>query len=220
MLRVVCLVFNPFGENTYIVFEQDSRQAFIIDPGCSTPQEESQLAMEVARLRLTPVAVVNTHCHLDHVLGNAFATQHWKVPLWCHKDDLFLLEGLPQQAMIWGVRTTPSPRPARYLEDGDIIQLGGSALQVIHSPGHSPGHIVLFALRERFLICGDVLFAGSIGRTDLPGGNYTRLMQSIERLLELGDDVRIYPGHGPETTLGTERHTNPFVVEWLAGKRP
>lgn len=220
MLRVTSRVYNPFAENTYVVFDDHSKQALIVDPGCNSPEEESDLAMEVARLRLTPVAVVNTHCHMDHVFGNAFAVSHWKVPLWCHRSDLFLLERLPELAVVWGVNAKPSPRPSRFLEDGDEILLGSSKLRVIHAPGHSPGHIVLFAPEEKFLICGDVLFAGSIGRTDLPGGNYTQLMQSIEKLIRLGDEVRVYPGHGEPTTIGVERATNPFILEWLASRRP
>jgi len=195
---------TPFFENCFVI--RDGGEALIIDPGEATP--ELKASVEGYRVRM----VFNTHCHIDHSGGNAEMVKHTGAPLVCHEADLPLLRGLEQQGMMFGVPVTPSPDPERFVVEGDTVEVGGVKLHVLHTPGHAPGHVVLVG--EGFVIGGDVLFAGSIGRTDLPGGSYEQLMESIKtKLLPLPDDTVVYCGHGPTTTIGRERATNPFLAE-------
>jgi glyoxylase-like metal-dependent hydrolase (beta-lactamase superfamily II) len=212
MAEVVQLTFNPFEENTYLVYD-DTRQAVIIDPGCCNTLEQQQLIREIERLGLQPLRLINTHCHLDHVFGNHFVAEKYNLSLEIHSGEIPVLEFAPTAARLYGVPYPEiSPAPGNLLEDGDLITFGNTQLEVLLTPGHSPASLCFFCAESNFLIAGDVLFYGSIGRTDLPGGDYDTLIESIKtRLLHLGDEVVVYPGHGQATTIGFERRHNPFL---------
>ncbi len=212
MAEIVQLVFNDFSENTYLVYD-DTGECAIIDPGCHSPAERQELAAEIARRQLRPVRLLNTHCHLDHVFGNAFVANAYGLELEIHRDDLPILQAVPQVCALYGLpQPEPSPMPGRYLEEGVAVTFGHTRLQVLHTPGHSPGSVTFFCEADRFIICGDVLFYGSIGRTDFPGGHFDTLISSIKgKLFPLGDDVRVYSGHGTVTSIGFERAHNPFL---------
>lgn len=212
MAEIVQLVFNDFSENTYLVYD-DTGECVIIDPGCHSPAEREELAAEIARRQLHPVRLLNTHCHLDHVFGNAFVANAYGLELEIHRDDLPILQAVPQVCAMYGLpQPEPSPMPGRYLQEGESVTFGRTRLQVLHTPGHSPGSVTFFCEADRFVICGDVLFYGSIGRTDFPGGHFDTLIASIKgKLFPLGDDVRVYSGHGTATSIGFERVHNPFL---------
>jgi glyoxylase-like metal-dependent hydrolase (beta-lactamase superfamily II) len=202
-MEILCFEMTPFVENCYVV--RDNGEALIIDPGDVT--QELLDAIE----GYTVKTVVNTHCHCDHCGGNAAILKTTGAELICHKDELGVLRTLPQQGQMFGAHFDASPDPDRYVKEGDTVSVGNITFGVREAPGHSPGHIVLVG--DGFVISGDVLFAGSIGRTDLPGGSYPQLIDSIKtKLLTLPDDTVVYNGHGPETTIGVERRTNPFLV--------
>ena len=157
--------------------------------------------------------LVNTHCHIDHVLGNRFVFDSWGLTPVFHQQELPLLQTLPEQARMFGIKTTPSPEPARFIDEGDEISFGNTRLRVLFTPGHSPGSVSLYNEADKFVIAGDVLFHESIGRTDLPGGDYDTLENSIlTQLYTLDEEVKVWPGHGPETTIGHEKRSNPFVT--------
>lgn len=194
---------TPFFTNCFVV--KDAGEAIIIDPGEATPELRQSVADCTVKM------VFNTHCHCDHSGGNAEMVQLTGAPLVCHKDDLPLLQALPEQGRMFGVSFSPSPMPDRFVDHGDIVEVGAVRFEVRHAPGHSPGHVVL--VTDGVAIVGDVLFAGSIGRTDLPGGSMAQLIHSIKtQLLTLPDDTQVLSGHGPATTIGEERMSNPFLV--------
>ena len=194
---------TPFVENCYVLSEDG--EAIIIDAGDVTFELEEALA----GLRVT--MIVNTHGHCDHCGGNKRLVASTGGELACHRADWPLLSAIEQQGHMFGVSFPPSPKPQRWLEDGESLKVGATELRVIHVPGHSPGHIALVG--PGMVFCGDVLFAGSIGRTDLPGGDQEQLLASIkERLIPLGDETVVYPGHGPYTTMGAERISNPYIA--------
>ncbi len=202
-MNIHAFEMTPFCMNCFVL--EEAGEAIVVDPGEAT--QELIDCVEGLHVQM----VLNTHCHIDHVGGNGAMVALCKAPLVCHKDDLPMLEGLEMQAALFNLPAPSSPMPDRFVAEGDEIQLGNSTLKVLHTPGHSPGHIILVG--DGFIIGGDVLFAGSIGRTDLPGGDHTQLLQSIkEKLLPLPDETRVYCGHGPETTIGEERRHNPFLV--------
>lgn len=212
MLKVVSFVFNPFQENTYIIYDQ-TNDAIIIDPGCYEKDEKETLTNYISEHSLDVKLLLNTHCHIDHVLGNAFVKDKYKVKLLLHSIEEPYLRAVKTYAPNYGFYKYESTEPDDYLNEGDIISIGHQQLKVIFTPGHSPGHVALYHEESKSLIAGDVLFYNSIGRTDLPGGNYDTLIKSIhEKLFTLPDDVTVYPGHGPKTTIGFEKTTNPFCA--------
>ena len=212
MIRIRKFVFNPFQENTYILFD-DTKECIIIDPGCFENFEKEQLTDFVKENELNPVKLINTHCHIDHVLGNAFVAKKWNLNLEMHKADLSILLSVSNYAHLYGLEAYEiSPEPKRFLDEGDTITFGNSELNILFVPGHAPGHLAFVSHKQKFVIGGDVLFNGSIGRTDLPGGSFEILEKSIkEKMYKLDDDYTVYCGHGPETTIGQEKRTNPFV---------
>lgn len=212
MANVVTLTFNPFQENTYLLYD-DSKECVIFDPGCYTPEEKAELSDKIEGLGLHPVRLINTHCHLDHIFGNKFVSEKYHLPLEIHRGELPVLEAAPVAAMMFGVALPePSPKPGRFIEAGDTIRFGHTELEVLFTPGHSPASLTFYCKADKLLIAGDVLFYGSIGRTDLPGGDHATLIASIKNeLMVLDDDVVVYPGHGPKTTIGFERGHNPFL---------
>lgn len=197
---------GPFQENSFVISSESSADAFIIDPGEAEP-----ILQYVKENNLNVKAIINTHAHIDHVLGVADIKNRLNVPFYLHQDDEVLLNGLQQQAAMFGMNITEPPKIDTYLESGGSMQLDDTTLEIIYTPGHSPGSVSFFTGDEIF--SGDVLFEGSIGRTDLYGGSYDTLIASIrEKLLPLGDEVTVYPGHGSTTTIGKERRSNPFLV--------
>ena len=212
MVKVVSFTFNPFQENTYIVYD-GSRECIIFDPGCSNIAENTKLTDFIEQNSLHPVRLINTHCHLDHIFGNKFIAEKYGLSLEIHKGELPILTHAPQSAARFGVRIEPSPEPSRFIEDEDIITFGNNTeLKAILTPGHSPASLSFYCEAAKFIIAGDVLFHMSIGRTDLPGGDYNTLINSIKtKLLVLPDEVKVYPGHMQATTIGYERQHNPFL---------
>lgn len=205
-MRVLRFHVGPLDNNTYLVVDEAAGEAAVVDPSFESAPVWDHVEANAWRV----VWVLNTHAHIDHVVENALFVAKSGAPLALHPDDLPLLRGLAGQAAWLGVETPRPAEPTRLLADGDRLPLGSSALTVAHVPGHSPGSVGF--LGEGFVLVGDALFAGSIGRTDLPGGNLERLLHSIRtRLLTLPDETVVYPGHGPETTIGQERRSNPFL---------
>ena len=212
MVNVVKLTYNDFQENTYIVYD-DTRECIIFDPGCYRPFEEEELKDKITELGLKPVRLINTHCHLDHVFGNKFVAETYQLDLEIHQGELPVLQAVPQVCMRYGLPpAAPSPYPGRFIAAGELITFGQSRLEALFTPGHSPASLSFYCRESGFVIAGDVLFYGSIGRTDLPGGDFDTLINSIrQQLLVLPDETVIYPGHGPHTTIGFEREHNPFL---------
>lgn len=213
MIKIQSFTFNPsFYENTYILYD-DTKECIVVDPGCFFKEEQKEIAEFIEKNSLKVVKLINTHCHIDHVLGNAFVKKTYQVPLLLHKIDLEVYFAVKTYAELYGFGGYEEAPVDGFLEEGQLVTFGKSSLKVLFVPGHSPGHIALFSEEQNFCIAGDVLFDGSIGRTDLPGGNFDTLISSIHnKLFQLSDDVVIYPGHGPSTTIGKEKTTNPFCA--------
>lgn len=210
MLTVWHFEFSPIMENTYVLFNE-SGDCLIIDPGCYHEREENELKAYITNQHLHPKYLLNTHCHLDHVFGNRFVYETWKLELHLHPNEKIVLDYAPEAGKRWNLPFTNYDGPLHYIRAGDTISLGNDQLTVIEAPGHSPGHVCFYCAEQQFLIGGDVLFRGSIGRTDLPGGNHAMLLDSIRtQLFTLPDEVRVYPGHGISTTIGYEKRSNPF----------
>ncbi|BDQ12332.1 MBL fold metallo-hydrolase [Sediminibacterium sp. TEGAF015] len=211
MIKVKVFTFSPIQENTYVLYNEDQK-AIIIDPGCYFPAEQEQLFQFIQTNKLEVVKLLNTHCHLDHVFGNKWVYETFKTPLHIHPEEEAMLKMAPLSGEKWGLPFENYKGPLQFLHPGDTVLLGNDALKVIFAPGHSPASICFYCESEAFLIGGDVLFRESIGRTDLPGGNHERLLQSIrENLFTLPDEVKVYPGHGLTTTIGYEKRNNPFL---------
>ncbi|MBD3628116.1 MBL fold metallo-hydrolase [Cyclobacterium sp.] len=213
MLQIKSFTFNPFAENTYVLYDETG-EALIIDPGCYEKQEKGELFDFIASNGLEPVKLVNTHCHIDHVLGNAFIKNTYDIPLWYHKEEEVILRAVGSYAPNYGFAQYQDSKADHYIKEGEWIKFGNNKLLCIWVPGHSPGHLVFYDEHTKSCIGGDALFKGSIGRTDLPGGHHETLIQAIKtKLFVLPDEVTVYPGHGPETSIGEEKKTNPFVGE-------
>lgn len=211
MIQIKSFVCNPYQENTYLLYDEEG-SCIIIDPGMYGPDEESLVASFIEENGLTPIHLLNTHCHIDHVLGNSFVCEVYNLRPQFHEGELPLLIEVQNYAPQMGLRYEPSPIGHTFLGESGEIELGKHRLQLIFAPGHSPAHLCFYNSEQSFLIGGDVLFHNSIGRTDLPGGNHEQLLQSIrEHIYTLPDETVIYPGHGPTTTVGYERKNNPFV---------
>lgn len=215
MIQIKTFICNPFSENTYVLSDTQ-KNAIVFDPGCYTPQERATLKKYIDDNGLIVRKLINTHCHLDHIFGNSFIADTYHVDLECHKNEVTVLQRAHIAGDLFGVPIPPQPElPPNYhafIEDGDTIDVGDIHIKAILAPGHSPGSLCFYAEKEKFLIGGDVLFYGSIGRTDLPGGNYEQLIKSIKtRILTLPDDVKVYSGHGPVTMIGFEKQHNSFL---------
>ncbi len=212
MITVNTLTFNPFQENTYVLSDETG-ECIIVDPGCFDERERQELKGLVDGRGLKPVRLINTHCHIDHVLGNRFVQDTWKLQLEVHFMDVPLLRAVSQYGSEFGIDCEPSKEPFALLNEGDAVAFGHSTLHILHAPGHSPGSLCLYGEADGFVVAGDVLFRLSIGRTDLPGGDYDTLIRSIrEKLFALPGGVTVYPGHGPETTIAYELENNPFLA--------
>jgi len=201
-------VFNGFQENTYVIHDNDI--CLIIDPGCFEKHENEELTAYIESNHLTPVALLLTHAHIDHVLGCHFVQSKYEVPMYLHKEDFATLKAVSNYAHVYGFPGYTEPKdPDVFLQGGEIIEFGSIRLNVKFTPGHAPGHVVFHNEEENYVINGDVLFAGSFGRVDLPGGNIDVLKDSIFNVMfNLPDSTEVYCGHGPETTIGKEKQTN------------
>ncbi|MBO73323.1 MAG: MBL fold hydrolase [Flavobacteriales bacterium] len=211
MISIEKFTFNPFQENTYILFDE-TKECLIIDPGCYQRDEKNNLLNFIKDNKLNPVQLLNTHCHIDHVLGNYLISNNYDLKLAAHKLEAPVLKGSAYWGSQYGINGDLSPEIELFLEEGDQIEFGNSQLEVIFVPGHSPGHIAFINHEQKFIINGDVLFQGSFGRYDLPGGNLKTLSESIQsKLFNLPDDYKVYAGHMSETTIGEEKYSNPIL---------
>lgn len=212
MVHLQVFTFNPFAENTYIIYD-DAGHAFIIDPGCADAKEFQQLKSFIETKKLNPVAILNTHCHIDHVLGNFQIKDYFKIPLWIPAGEKEVFASVKIYAPNYGFYQYTEASVDSFLQKNQLIEKGEIKIECLFVPGHSPGHLAFYLPNENFVINGDVLFNGSIGRTDLPGGDFDTLMKSIfEVMYALPDDTIVYTGHGPETTIGKEKISNPFCA--------
>jgi len=210
MINIKKFTFNPVGVNAYILWDE-TKEAVIIDPACSNRSEESALSRFVEEQGVQVVQLLNTHGHFDHLMGNSFAETKWGLKCRIHPGDLPMVSQAKQHAMFFGI-SMANPAEAVPLVPGEEITFGHSVLMVIHVPGHSPGSVAYHSEADRLLVVGDILFEGSVGRTDLPGGNHALLISGIkQKLLTLDDGVKVFPGHGGDTTIGRERRSNPFL---------
>jgi hydroxyacylglutathione hydrolase len=214
-MHIAQFTFNPFSENTYVLVDE-SKQCVIIDPGMTDEEEDSHLFDLIADEGYQPILVLNTHCHIDHILGNSATCKKYGIELWAHELELETLKRAPAASLMWNVPYRESPIPHRFIKEGDQIKFGNTLLDILFLPGHAPGHIVFINHEDRVVIGGDVLFRGSVGRVDLPGCNAKDLVTSIQqKLYALPDGYVVYPGHGPETTIGEEKQHNSFVrLDW------
>lgn len=215
-MEIKGFTFNPFFENTYIVWDESSFECAIIDPGMSDPREEEELKSFLKDNSLDVKYLINTHCHIDHVLGVGFIKKEYDPIYFIPEKDLLLFENVETQAQMFEVPIDKLPKPDKYLFESEKINLGNEFITNLFTPGHTPGEFSLFVKESNFCITGDVLFRESIGRTDLLGGNYNTLIDSIKtKLFTLPDEVVIYPGHGEQSTIGYEKKHNPFLIETL-----
>lgn len=212
-MKIKIFEFNPLGVNTYVLYDETG-ECIVVDASCFFSDENELLLNFILDNNLTVKYLVNTHLHFDHIFGVNFMASQFGLKLQAHRDDIFLLEKMSEQLQLFGFNTNVdyTPEVGRYLSEDDVISFGEQQLKVLHVPGHSPGSIVFYNEREQFAVVGDVLFNGSIGRTDLLGGNFEQLIEGIRtKLFTLPDKTEIYPGHGPKTTIGREKRDNPFV---------
>lgn len=212
MITVKSFTFNPFSENTYIVHDE-TKEALIIDPGCYETHEQEELDEYIKSNHLTVSLLLNTHCHIDHVLGNDFVKRRYNVPFLAHKLEEGLLRAVKAYAPNYGFNRYKEVIPDKFISEKDQVTWGKSQFDVLFLPGHSPGHLGFYNPDQKILISGDVLFEGSIGRTDLPGGDMDTLIESIQqKLFILPDEVIVYSGHGDTTSIGVEKVSNPFCA--------
>lgn len=212
MVDIKKFVFSPFQENTYVLVNKE-KECWIIDPGCYFREEKTELLDFIKANELKPIRLINTHCHLDHVFGNKFMFDTYGLLPEYHRLDEPTLEMAQAAAKMYGIPDyDPSPKAVLFLNEGDTLSLGNTQFEVFFLPGHAPGHIALVNHGQEVVIGGDVLFYDSIGRTDLPGGNHARLIDSIKsKLFKLKDGYTVYSGHGEETSIGREKKYNPFL---------
>lgn len=212
-MQVAIFQFSLFGINTYLIFDPETKECAVIDPGMSNSQEEKAIENFISDKGLKLTQIINTHLHIDHVAGVPFLKEKYGAPVLAHEGDQFMGKNLSQQARMFGLNLPlENIVISEYIKAGDKIKIGNGELEVISVPGHSKGSVALYDREGGYLISGDALFKGSIGRTDLPGGNYKELIDSIEsQLLSLPDETVVFPGHGPSSTIGEEKQSNPFL---------
>ncbi len=211
MLALKAFTFNPVQENTYVLYNE-KKECCIIDPGCYFDKEKEELKTYIEKAGLKPVLLLNTHCHLDHVFGNKFIHETWNLTLHIHEKEKLVLERAPIAGKTWQLPFDNYEGDLLFLKEGETIKIGEDELEIRFTPGHSPGSVIFYHEAGGFVIGGDVLFNGSIGRTDLPGGDYATLINSIQtQLFTLPDETKVYSGHGSLTTIGFEKMNNPYV---------
>lgn len=212
MFQIKDFTFNPVQENTYLLYNEHHK-CVVIDPGCYYDDEREELKSFINLNKLQPKMLINTHCHLDHVFGNKFIAEEYNLTLQAHPSEEAVLQMAPASGLMFNLPFDNYTGSINFIEEGDTITLGEDELKVIHAPGHSPGSICFYCEKQHFIIGGDVLFLNSIGRTDLPGGSHETLIKNIrEKLFTLPENVIVYPGHGPATTIGEEMKSNPYLV--------
>ncbi|MBN9485308.1 MAG: hypothetical protein BGO70_02505 [Bacteroidetes bacterium 43-93] len=211
MLQVECFTFNPFQENTYLIIDEE-KNCWIVDPGMYQQQEVDDLIGYIENNGLKPIAIINTHTHIDHILGVTALKQKYNIPFGIHISEQAILDNAVGTAMLFGLQLSTAPKADFYIDPEQGYKLNDKPLQVFFTPGHSPGSISFYSADDNWVLSGDALFNGSIGRTDLPGGSFEVLINSINtHLLTLPDDTFVYSGHGPSTTVGREKQFNPFL---------
>ena len=211
MLKIQAFTFNPVRENTYLLYNE-FKQCIIIDPGCYYDEERELIRDYISQNNLQPTLLLNTHCHLDHVFGNKFIANAYQLPLHLHENEKQVLAYAPTSGLMYNLPFDNYAGEFILLKEGDKITLGLDELEIIEAPGHSPGSICFYCARQNFVIAGDVLFRGSIGRTDIPMGDHQALLKNIKnKLLVLPDETIVYSGHGSATTIGEEKRNNPFL---------
>ncbi len=211
MIHIQKFTFNPFQENTFVLFD-DTKEAVVIDPGCNSTAENKVLTDFIEEKDLKVVKLLNTHCHIDHVFGNQFIKDKYQVQLYMHELDVPTLKAAKLAADMYQIKPFTESEPDIFISEKDTIEFGESSLEILFVPGHAPGHVAFLHRAQKFMISGDVLFNGSIGRYDFPGCSKEDLIASLQNVLyKLDDAVTVYPGHGPETTIGHEKTHNPLV---------
>lgn len=209
-MQIRSFTFNPFSENTYVLYDE-TNECVVVDPGCAFADEEAELAQFIQSKNLIVKQILLTHAHVDHIFGCDFVHKTYRVGITMHPDDLFMLQRGPQMGMMYGVPVKQAPEPEAFLQEGESFRFGNTVLEVLHTPGHSPGSITFVHNGSKSILSGDVLFQGSIGRWDLPGGNQEILLENIrKKLFVLPDDFQVYSGHGSPTSIGVEKKFNPF----------
>lgn len=212
MIKIKTFEFSPIQENTYILYNEFN-ECLIIDPGCYFDSEKEELAGFIEKQNLKPLMLLNTHCHLDHVFGNKFVAEKYNLTLHLHEEELPVLQFAPASGLMYNMPFDNYIGDYIFLKEGDIIRLGEEELKILFTPGHSPASICFYSEQNNFVIAGDVLFKQSIGRTDLPGGDFDTLINSIKtHLMVLPGHTIVYNGHGPSTTIGEEKRNNPYLI--------
>lgn len=213
-LSIHSFQFNAFQENTFLVWDEN-KNCLIIDPGCYSSAEQLEFSNFIQENNLKPIALLNTHAHIDHILGNAFVLKKFNIDYYLHKEDLTTLNAVSTYAHLYGFDGyVPSPQPTHLFENNQKLSFGNIKFTVLHTPGHAPGHVVFHFEEDLFVINGDVLFQGSFGRVDLPGGNLETLKNSIFNILfKFPDETKVFCGHGPETTIGREKKFN-YILQF------
>ncbi len=212
MLQIKIIAFNAFQVNTIVLFDE-TKECVIIDAACYHESEQNKLSQIIESESLTPVKLLNTHCHIDHILGCDYMSEKYNIDLHIHQAGKQFLDGATEHAKVFGFNIKAIQAPLQFLNDEDIIQFGNQKLKVLYTPGHAEGSVCFVNDENKLVIVGDVLFRESIGRTDLPTGNFSILETSIhKKLFSLPDDYQVIPGHGPETSIGHEKSHNPFVA--------
>jgi len=212
-MKIKTFTVNPFQMNSYVYYCEKTNEGVIIDPGYYTKYEQDELLGFLDRNNIRIKYILNTHGHIDHILGSSFAVENFRVPSYIHMDDLFLYERGMEQAVLYGFQIQTLPVLKDFIDENLLLEIGSNKLNFIHTPGHSPGGVCIIDHSEQVVFCGDVVFQSSIGRTDLPGGEYDTLISSIKDKLfvKCDDDYGLYPGHMYSTTVGTEKKTNPYL---------
>lgn len=212
MISIKKFTFNPIQENTFVVYDETA-ECLIVDAGCYDQNERQELDDFISAKELKPVKLINTHCHFDHIMGVTHCRTKYHIDFEAHESEAPLVEQASEHGDLFGIPMEAVDAPDSFFGEGDRITFGNSYLMVIEAPGHSPGGVVFYNPEQNMLIVGDVLFYGSIGRTDLPGGSFERLVGNIKtKLLTLPEETVVYCGHGPETTIGFEKKNNPFLT--------
>ena len=210
-MNIKSFVFNAFYENTYLL-ASSNLETIILDPGCYEDFEKKELTDFIKTNKLKPIAIINTHCHIDHVLGNDYLKKLYEIPLWIPAMEKNVLKSVSNYAPTMGIQNYREAQPDKLLGEKDVITFGTDKLEILYAPGHSEGHLMFYHAADKSLMAGDVIFRESIGRTDLPGGDFKTLEESIKnQVYSLPEAVKIYPGHGPSTTVSHEKENNPFV---------
>lgn len=211
MLRIERFTFNPFQENTYLIINEKN-DCWIVDPGMYDAAEDNRLFQFISQQGLVPQAIINTHTHIDHIFGVARTKAKYNIPFYFHQKDLPVLNNAVGSAMMFGLEFSNTPQPDDFLTETLSYKLGDDTIEIRFTPGHSPGSVVFYYAQGNWVLAGDVLFQGSIGRTDLPGGDFDTLIHSIRtEMLSLPEQTWVYPGHGPHTSIAHEKAHNPFL---------